>query len=110
MNVRPGGEIHDGVCAPADAPGHLVDFFFDGRGHRGVTQVAVDLHRKLRPMIIGSDSGWLILQGMIARPAATSARTNSGVISSGSRAPKPWPACWWPRMRSTSSEPSACRR
>src|SRR4051812_13908187 len=36
--------------------------------------------RKLRPMIIGSDSGWLMLTGIIARPLATSARTNSGVI------------------------------
>jgi len=35
--------------------------------------------RKFRPMIIGSDSGWLMFAGMIARPAATSARTNSGV-------------------------------
>ena len=33
--------------------------------------------RKLRPMIIGSSSGWLMLAGMIARPRATSARTNS---------------------------------
>ena len=36
--------------------------------------------RKLRPMIIGSVSGWLMLFGMIARPRATSSRTNSGVI------------------------------
>jgi hypothetical protein len=34
-------------------------------------------------MIMGSVSGWLMLQGMMARPRATSARTNSGVISSG---------------------------
>ena len=33
--------------------------------------------RKLRPMIIGSSSGWLTLAGMIARPRATSERTNS---------------------------------
>src|SRR5438552_16946047 len=41
--------------------------------------------RKLRPMIIGSDSGWLMFAGMMARPAATSARTNSGLISLGMR-------------------------
>ena len=35
--------------------------------------------RKLRPMIIGSSSGWLMLAGMIARPRATSDRTNSAV-------------------------------
>ena len=34
--------------------------------------------RKARPMTIGSDSGWLTLAGMIARPAATSSRTSSG--------------------------------
>src|ERR1700704_6037898 len=44
--------------------------------------------RKLRPMIIGSLSGWLILAGIIARPRATSEQTNSGVISSGILAPK----------------------
>ncbi|MNG23533.1 hypothetical protein D3C84_1081500 [compost metagenome] len=37
--------------------------------------------RKLRPMIIGSSSVWLMLAGMIARPRATSSRTNSAVIS-----------------------------
>src|SRR5882724_9122238 len=39
--------------------------------------------RKLRPMIIGSDSAWLMFAGMMARPAATSLLTNSGVISDG---------------------------
>ena len=33
--------------------------------------------RKLRPMIIGSSSGWLMLAGMIARPRAISLRTKS---------------------------------
>ncbi len=34
--------------------------------------------KKLRPMTIGSDSGWFTFAGMIARPRATSSRTNSG--------------------------------
>src|SRR3982750_1756836 len=42
--------------------------------------LALILTRKLRPIIIGSDSGWLTFEGIIARPLATSARTNSGVI------------------------------
>ena len=42
-------------------------------------------HPELEPMIMGSNSGWLILAGMMARPAATSERTNSGVISAGMR-------------------------
>ena len=41
--------------------------------------LALTLTRKLRPMIIGSVSGWLMLFGMIARPRAISSRTNSGV-------------------------------
>src|SRR5437870_5026399 len=47
--------------------------------------LALIFTRKLRPMIIGSSSGWLIFAGMMARPAATSARTNSGVIWAGMR-------------------------
>jgi len=50
--------------------------------------VALIFTRKLRPMIIGSDSGWLMLAGMMARPRATSSRTNSAVISAGMAAPK----------------------
>ena len=33
--------------------------------------------RNRRPMIIGSDSGWLMLAGMMARPRATSLNTSS---------------------------------
>jgi hypothetical protein len=58
--------------------------------------LALILTRKLRPMIIGSLSGWLMLLGMMARPRAISLRTNSGVISSGMLAPKFWPGCWRP--------------
>ena len=70
------------------------------------------LTRKLRPIIIGSSSGWLILAGMIARPAAISWRTNSGVIWSGwvgIFAPKLCPACCFKslaysgRLKSSSS-------
>src|SRR5205823_13297111 len=53
--------------------------------------------RKLRPMIIGSLSGWLMLAGLIARPRATSSRTNSRVISHGVVAPNDSPACCWRR-------------
>ena len=78
--------------------------------------LALIFTRKLRPMIIGSDSGWLMLAGMMARPAATSSRTNSGVITRGMRCGKRrktdgvqselWspgsaisagPGCWWRR-------------
>ena len=38
--------------------------------------LALIFTRKLRPMIIGSLSGWLMFDGMIARPRATSSRTN----------------------------------
>ena len=55
---------------------------------------ALILTRKLRPIAIGSSSGWLMFAGMIARPRATSERTNSGVIVRGIAAPKLSPACW----------------
>src|ERR1700693_3919332 len=55
--------------------------------------LALILTRKLRPIAIGSLSGWLMLFGMMARPRATSERTNSGVISAGILAPKDWPGC-----------------
>src|SRR5215510_11771089 len=42
--------------------------------------LALIFTRKLRPMIIGSDSGWLMFAGIMARPRATSERTNSGVM------------------------------
>ena len=58
---------------------------------------ALILTRKLRPIAIGSISGWFTLAGMMARPRATSSRTNSGVTSRGIAAPKDWPGCWRPR-------------
>src|SRR5438270_8399111 len=45
--------------------------------------LALIFTRKLRPMIIGSLSGWLMFAGMMARPRATSSRTNSGVTQAG---------------------------
>src|SRR5437764_5585093 len=45
--------------------------------------LALTFTRKLRPMIIGSDSGWLTLFGRIARATAISSGTNEG--SSASR-------------------------
>src|SRR6187402_2610169 len=57
--------------------------------------LAFILTKKLRPTIIGSLSGWLMLFGIIALPQATSLRTNSGVILLfGVLAPKLWPWCW----------------
>ena len=47
--------------------------------------LALILVRKLRPMIIGSSSPWLMLAGMMARPRAISVRTNSGVMNGGHR-------------------------
>src|SRR5690554_2050039 len=61
--------------------------------------------RKLRPMIIGSSSGWLMLAGRMARPRAISSRTNSGVISCAMAAPKLCPGCW--RCSSPASRASA---
>jgi hypothetical protein len=46
--------------------------------------LALILVRKRDPMIIGSDSGWLTFAGRMARPRATSSRTNSASIPSRS--------------------------
>ena len=54
--------------------------------------LALILTLKLRPMAIGSTSGWLMLAGMMARPRATSSRTNSGVMMRGICAPIGLPA------------------
>src|SRR5439155_11512586 len=50
--------------------------------------LALIFTRKLQPITLGSVSGWLMLFGMIARPRATSSRTNSGVMTAGIAAPK----------------------
>ena len=49
--------------------------------------LALIFTRKLRPMIIGSSSAWLMLHGMMARPRAISSRTNSGVMKAGTAPP-----------------------
>src|SRR6185437_4195522 len=55
--------------------------------------LALILTRKLRPIIMGSLSGWLILFVIMARPEATSCLTNSGVMKFlGILAPKFSPA------------------
>ncbi|MNS39085.1 hypothetical protein D3C72_713560 [compost metagenome] len=47
VNVLAGGQVHDRVRTPADAPGQLGHFFLD-RGTQGaVADVAVDLHQEV---------------------------------------------------------------
>ena len=63
--------------------------------------LALIFTKKLRPTIMGSLSGWLMLLGIIARPLATSLRTNSAVIgptpalpeADGVFAPQLFPSC-----------------
>src|ERR671921_1889519 len=50
--------------------------------------LALILTRKLRPMAIGSTSGWLMVAGTIARRRALSCRTDSGEVKGGMAAPK----------------------
>ncbi len=72
--------------------------------------LALTFTRKLRPMIIGSTSGWLMLAGMMARPRAISSRTNSGVTKAGTFAPKLSPsASAAPAPASASSRPRFSR-
>src|SRR5207344_706664 len=96
VDVLPGREVHDRVGAPADGPGHLVTSSAMPEVTAELPMLALILVRKLRPMIIGSLSGWFTFAGMIARPRATSSRTNAGVISGGMAAPNDWPRCCRP--------------
>jgi hypothetical protein len=68
--------------------------------------LALILTRKLRPMAIGSTSGWLMLAGMMARPRATSSRTNSGVMIFGMLAPSGLPRRRCSRSASCCTAPS----
>src|SRR3546814_142286 len=43
VDVAAGGEVHDGVGAPADRPDHLVDLGRDVGGYGGIADVGVDL-------------------------------------------------------------------
>src|SRR3546814_9487325 len=63
--------------------------------------LALIVTRKFRPMIIGPESGRLMLDGMMARPRATSSRTHYGVRKQGVAAPKDSPARNpdWPRVQ-----------
>src|SRR5450830_1290389 len=47
MDVLAGGQVHDRVRAPADAPGQLGHFFLDGRTQGAVADIAVDLHQEV---------------------------------------------------------------
>ena len=69
--------------------------------------LAFTLMRKLRPIIIGSLSGWLMLLGITARPRATSSRTNSAVISVGMDALNEWPFFG---SRSVAKRSASCAR
>ncbi|MNM69735.1 hypothetical protein D3C81_813470 [compost metagenome] len=47
MDVLAGGQVHDRVRTPANAPGQFRHFFFDGRTQGAVADVAVDLHQEV---------------------------------------------------------------
>ena len=47
VDVFAGGEVHQGVAAPADRPHHFFDLFGDGGGHRRVADIGVDLHQEI---------------------------------------------------------------
>jgi hypothetical protein len=63
VDVLAGGQVHHRVAAPADRPGHLLDFFLIEEPSAELPMLALIFTRKLRPMIIGSLSGWLMLPG-----------------------------------------------
>jgi hypothetical protein len=56
--------------------------------------LALIFTRKLRPMIIGSVSGWLMLFGTDRAAAGDLVPDELGVMTAGIAAPKLWPGCW----------------
>ncbi len=47
MNVLTGRQIHDGVTAPADRPGHFFDFFLNAGRQRRIADVGIDFHQEV---------------------------------------------------------------
>jgi hypothetical protein len=47
MDVLAGGQVHHGVAAPADRPGHFLDFFLNAGTERRVADVGVDLDEEI---------------------------------------------------------------
>ena len=47
VNIAAGGEVHYRICAPAGRPHQLLHLFFNGGGHRRVTDVGVHLHQEV---------------------------------------------------------------
>ena len=47
VDVLAGGQVHHRVAAPADRPGHFLDFFLNGRAERRVADVGVDLGEEI---------------------------------------------------------------
>ena len=66
VDVLAGGQIHHRVAAPADRPGHLLDFLLDAGAERRVADVGVDLDEEVaaddhrlgfRVVDVGGDDG-----------------------------------------------------
>jgi hypothetical protein len=47
VNVLAGGQIHHSIGTPLCRPTHLLDFLFDRRRDRAVSDVGVDLHQEI---------------------------------------------------------------
>ena len=75
-----------------DRPAHLFDFFVNRRSDGGVADVGIDLHQEVAADDHRLGLGMIDVAGMMARPRATSSRTNSGVTYSGMAAPKLCPS------------------
>src|SRR6202030_3203613 len=78
-----GGEVD--VAEPhAGVDGEVIDALLALLDQR----VLVALPVELDGIAVDSSSAWLMFEGMMARPRATSLRTNSGVTNGGTDAPK----------------------
>ena len=47
VNILAGRQVHDRIGAPAGRPDHLLNFFFNGGGDGGISDVGIDLHQEV---------------------------------------------------------------
>ena len=86
MDVLAGGQIHDRVAAPADGPGHLLDFLADAGADGRVADVGVDFHQEVaadghrldfRVVDVGRDDG-AAARDLVAHELGRDGRGNGG--------------------------------
>ena len=91
VDIFTGRQVHYGIGAPTDRPGHFLNFFFDRRGHGRVADICVDLDQKISSYGCGLelwmvDVGWN--DGTAASNLALTLGAQGGVFIAGGIIPR----------------------